>query len=94
MFKISISELHYESMEVVEEERSPKTGITVHQLPRPATTVLYTHPAILINDFLFEADNVEDAQKNFDDMMDLQTSIGTKHLLFFEFRLTNFRTRG
>ncbi|CAP34494.2 Protein CBR-ODR-4 [Caenorhabditis briggsae] len=35
---------------------------------------LYT-PAILINDFLFEADNVEDAQKNFDDMMDLQTSI-------------------
>ncbi|CCD70712.1 Odorant response abnormal protein 4 [Caenorhabditis elegans] len=68
-------ELHYESMEVVEEERSPKTGITVHQLPRPATTVLYTHPAILINDFLFEADNVEDAQKNFDDMMDLQTSI-------------------
>ncbi|CAL2037236.1 unnamed protein product [Caenorhabditis brenneri] len=68
-------ELHYESMEVVEEEKSPKTGITVHQLPRPATTVLYTHPAILINDFLFEADNVEDAQKNFDDMMDLQTSI-------------------
>ncbi|CAI2347747.1 unnamed protein product [Caenorhabditis sp. 36 PRJEB53466] len=68
-------ELHYESMDVVEEPKSAKNGITVHQLPRPATTVLYTHPAILLNDFLFEADNVEDAQQNFDDMMDLQTSI-------------------
>lgn len=65
-------------MEVVEEEKSPKVGITVHQLPRPATTVLHQHPAILLNDFLFEADNVEDAQKNFDDMMDLQTSIGER----------------
>uniref|UniRef100_A0A8R1ERL6 Uncharacterized protein n=1 Tax=Caenorhabditis japonica TaxID=281687 RepID=A0A8R1ERL6_CAEJA len=69
-------ELHYESMEVVEEDKSSKLGVVVHQMPRPATTVLYSHPAILLNDFLFEADNVEDAQKNFDDMMDLQTSIG------------------
>ncbi|CAB3401855.1 unnamed protein product [Caenorhabditis bovis] len=70
----SRAELHYESMEVVEEV-NPSSSPSVHQLPRPCTTVLYSQPSILLNDFLFEADSVEDAQKNFDDMMDLQTSI-------------------
>lgn len=49
---------------------------SVHQMPRPATTVLYTHPAILLSDYLFEADTVEDAQKNFDELLGLKTSIG------------------
>ncbi|CAI5446486.1 unnamed protein product [Caenorhabditis angaria] len=71
----SRAELHYESMEIVEDSKAIVDSCQVHQLPRPATTVLHSHPAILLNEFLFEADNVEDAQKNFDDMMDLQTSI-------------------
>ncbi|CAD6188468.1 unnamed protein product [Caenorhabditis auriculariae] len=68
----SRAELQYESMEIVEECPTP---CVVHQLPRPATTVLPTQSAILLSDFLFEADTIEDAQKNFEDMMDIQTSI-------------------
>lgn len=32
--------------------------------------------SILVSDFLFEADTVEDAQKNFEDILELQTNIG------------------
>lgn len=67
------AELQYESMDVVEEVSA--SPCSVHQMPRPATTVLYTHPAILLSDYLFEADTVEDAQKNFDELLGLKTSI-------------------
>ncbi|VDL71701.1 unnamed protein product [Nippostrongylus brasiliensis] len=70
------AELQYESMDVVEEGSA--APCSVHQMPRPATTVLYTHPAILLSDYLFEADTVEDAQKNFDELMGLKTS--TEHI--------------
>ncbi|VDO46822.1 unnamed protein product [Haemonchus placei] len=67
------AELQYESMDVVEEGSA--APCSVHQMPRPATTILYTHPAILLSDYLFEADTVEDAQKNFDELLGLKTSI-------------------
>ncbi|XGW13604.1 hypothetical protein V3C99_000157 [Haemonchus contortus] len=67
------AELQYESMDVVEEGSA--APCSVHQMPRPATTILHTHPAILLSDYLFEADTVEDAQKNFDELLGLKTSI-------------------
>ncbi|KAK6037926.1 hypothetical protein COOONC_24570 [Cooperia oncophora] len=67
------AELQYESMDVIEEVSA--APCSVHQMPRPATTVLHTHPAILLSDYLFEADTVEDAQKNFDELLGLKTSI-------------------
>ncbi|KAL6726710.1 hypothetical protein Aduo_008652 [Ancylostoma duodenale] len=65
------AELQYESMDIVEEGSA--APCSVHQMPRPATTVLHTHPAILLSDYLFEADTIEDAQKNFDELIGLKT---------------------
>ncbi|EYB81934.1 hypothetical protein Y032_0371g136 [Ancylostoma ceylanicum] len=67
------AELQYESMDIVEEGSA--APCSVHQMPRPATTVLHTHPAILLSDYLFEADTIEDAQKNFDELIGLKTSL-------------------
>lgn len=61
-------------MELVEEAAA--SSCSVHQLPRPATTVLHTQSAILLADYLFEADTIEDAQKNFEELVDLKTNIG------------------
>lgn len=61
-------------MDIVEEGSA--APCSVHQMPRPATTVLHTHPAILLSDYLFEADTIEDAQKNFDELIGLKTSLG------------------
>ncbi|VDM55924.1 unnamed protein product [Angiostrongylus costaricensis] len=66
------AELQYESMDVVEEAAAGPCS--VHQMPRPATTVLDTHPAILFSDYLFEADTVEDAQSNFDELLGLKAN--------------------
>lgn len=66
------AELQYESMDVVEEAAAGPCS--VHQMPRPATTVLDTHPAILFSDYLFEADTVEDAQSNFDELLGLKVN--------------------
>ncbi|VDM80419.1 unnamed protein product [Strongylus vulgaris] len=68
------AELQYESMDVVEEGSA--APCSVHQMPRPATTVLSTHPAILLSDYLFEADTIEDARKNFDELLGLKTNLG------------------
>ncbi|VDK44820.1 unnamed protein product, partial [Cylicostephanus goldi] len=67
------AELQYESMDIVEEGSA--APCSVHQMPRPATTVLPNHPAILLSDYLFEADTTEDAQKNFDELLGLKTSV-------------------
>ncbi|PAV87977.1 hypothetical protein WR25_20253 [Diploscapter pachys] len=70
------AELHYESMEIVEEPGGARpTHCSVHQLPRPATTVLYGQSSILISDYLFEADTVEDAQRNIDEMLEMPVNI-------------------
>ncbi|KJH50736.1 signal peptide protein, YSIRK family [Dictyocaulus viviparus] len=68
------AELQYESMDVVEEAIA--APCSVHQMPRSATTVLHSHPAILFTDYLFESDTVEDAQKNFDELLGLKVNKG------------------
>ncbi|CAI4222285.1 unnamed protein product [Auanema sp. JU1783] len=71
---MSRAELQFESMEVVEES-SNNQECSVHQLPRPATTLLPCNGSVLISDYLFEADTVEDAQKNFEELLELKTNI-------------------
>lgn len=66
--------LHYESIEVVEDTSAPSSQ-AVHQMPRPATTTLPNHSAILFSDFLFEADSIEDAQKNINEILELKSCI-------------------
>lgn len=67
-------------MEVVEngEEDGP---CAVHQLPRIATTLLPVNGSVLVQDFLFEADSVEDAQNNFKEILELETNIGELTML-------------
>ncbi|KHJ76883.1 hypothetical protein OESDEN_23497, partial [Oesophagostomum dentatum] len=77
------AELQYESMDVVEEGSA--ASCSVHQMPRPATTVLSSHPAILLSDYLFEADTPEDAQKNFEELLGLKTSFGKSLFRMFSY---------
>ncbi|KAJ1369374.1 Odr-4p [Parelaphostrongylus tenuis] len=64
------AELQYESMDVVEDAAT--SLCSVHQMPRSATTMLNTHPAIVFSDYLFEADTAEDAQNNFNELLGLK----------------------
>uniref|UniRef100_A0A0K0DM85 Uncharacterized protein n=1 Tax=Angiostrongylus cantonensis TaxID=6313 RepID=A0A0K0DM85_ANGCA len=90
------AELQYESMDVVEEAAAGPCS--VHQMPRPATTVLDTHPAILFSDYLFEADTVEDAQSNFDELLGLKVNKGklfhlvTYYSILYKLLFRCFRT--
>ncbi|CAJ0942015.1 unnamed protein product, partial [Mesorhabditis belari] len=66
--------LHYESMEVTEDRGTGGSQI-IHQMPRPATTTLPYHSSILFSDFLFEADTIEDGQKNMKELLEIEASI-------------------
>ena len=40
--------------------------------------MLYGQSSILISDYLFEADTVEDAQRNIDEMLEMPVNIGNQ----------------
>uniref|UniRef100_A0A914UVT0 Protein odr-4 homolog n=1 Tax=Plectus sambesii TaxID=2011161 RepID=A0A914UVT0_9BILA len=66
----SRAELHCESMAVVEDEE--KDTAAVHQLPRRVSTPLPFQSAILISDYLFEGDSVQDAKDSFRDLLSVE----------------------
>ncbi|VDK53213.1 unnamed protein product [Anisakis simplex] len=68
----SRAELHYESTDVVEDEQ--KDRLSVHQLPRIASTPLPSQPAIVFSDFLFEGDSKFDAHESFNDYLTLDVN--------------------
>lgn len=57
-------------MAVVEDEE--KDSAAVHQLPRRASTSLPSQPAIVISDYLFEGDSVQDAKESFRDLLNVE----------------------
>ena len=69
-----VVELHFESMAVIEDEN--KDLVAVHELPRRATVVSSTHPAVAFSDYLFESDSAHDACESFRDLLGLNESPG------------------